>query len=218
MPSEAGHEAARQETPSGLWTGAAPLILASKSATRRALLEAARVPFEVAPVDVDERGLEAEALAAGANAAIVAATLARAKARAASRTAPGRLVVGADQTLSLGQIQLHKPVDREAARAQLAQLAGRTHALLSAVAVARDDLVLFETVEVAYLTMRPLDAPTLEAYLDAAGDAVLGSVGAYQLEGLGIHLFTRIEGDHSVILGLPLLPLLAFLRTEGVLK
>ncbi|TCK29953.1 septum formation protein [Ancylobacter aquaticus] len=201
----------------GLWRGADPLVLASKSAARRALLEAARLPFEVASVEVDERALEAEAVEAGAGPQAVALALARAKALAGSAAQVGRLVIGADQTLALGAQALHKPADRAAAQSQIALLAGRTHALHSAVAVARDGAVLFTTVESAHLTMRALDAAAMDAYLDAAGEAVLSSVGGYQLEGLGIHLFTRVEGDHSVILGLPLLPLLAFLRSQGLL-
>ena len=208
------------DVPSGnpLWRGAAPLVLASKSAARQALLDAARLPFEAVPVEVDERALEAVAVAQGAGPAEVAAALARAKALAGSRDHRGRLVIGADQTLALGDEAFHKPADRPAARAQIARLAGRTHALHSAIAIVLDGDVLFETVQSAHLTMRPLDGLTLDAYLDAAGAAVLSSVGGYQLEGLGIHLFERVEGEHSVILGLPLLPLLAFLRHRGDLK
>lgn len=200
-----------------LWRGAAPLLLASKSAARRALLEAARVPFEAVSVPVDERAIEAEAVRDGADPAGVALTLARAKALAGAAAHTGRRVIGADQTLALGDEALHKPADRAGAKAQIARLAGRTHSLHSAVAVARDGAVLWAAVESAHLTMRPLTEETIEAYLDAAGAAVLSSVGGYQLEGLGIHLFARVEGDHSVILGLPLLPLLGFLRSEGLL-
>lgn len=200
-----------------LWRGSAPLVLASRSAARRALLDAARLPFEAVSAEVDERGLESEAVAAGAAPAQVAAVLARAKARAGSLAYPGRLVIGADQTLALSDEAFHKPADRAAAKAQLARLSGCIHTLHSAVAVVQDGRVLFETVASADLAMRPLDEAMLDAYLAAAGEAVLSSVGGYQLEGLGIHLFERVEGDHSVILGLPLLPLLAFLRRHGVL-
>lgn len=200
-----------------LWRGDAPLVLASKSPARRALLEAARLPFEATGVDVDERALESEAVADGAGPREVAATLARAKALAGSAPHPGRLVIGADQTLALGDEAFHKPADFEAARAQIARLSGRTHHLHSALCVVRDGTVLFETVESAALALRPLADEALDAYLAAAGEAVLSSVGGYQLEGLGIHLFEQVEGDHSVILGLPLLPLLAFLRGVGVL-
>ncbi|WP_306889946.1 Maf family protein [Ancylobacter amanitiformis] len=201
--------------PNPLWRGAAPLVLASKSMARRALLQAAGLPHEAFSVDVDERGLEADAVAAGAGPAEVATALARAKALAGSRMRPGRLVIGADQTLALGARAFHKPADRAGARAQIRELAGRTHALHAAIAVARDGDILFGCVESAFLSMRTLDDAAIEAYLTAAGEAVSTSVGGYQLEGLGIHLFERVEGDHSVILGLPLLPLLAFLRRQG---
>ena len=200
-----------------LWLGEAPLVLASKSATRRALLEAARLPVETVTVEVDERALEAQASRRGAGPAAIALELSRAKARAGSAKAPGRLVIGADQTLALGDDAFHKPADRAAARTQLARLAGNRHALHSAVAVALDGAILFETGQSAHLTMRPLDSVVLDAYLDAAGDAALSSVGGYQLEGVGIHLFEAVEGDHAVILGLPLLPLLGFLRDHGAL-
>lgn len=200
-----------------LWRGTAPLLLASKSAARRALLDAARLPFEVVSAEVDERAIEAQAVKEGADPAGVALTLAHAKALAGAAAHPGRVVIGADQTLALGDDAFHKPADRAAAKAQIARLAGRTHALHSAVAVARDGAVLWATVESAHLAMRPLDDTAIEAYLEAAGEAMLASVGGYQLEGLGIHLFARVEGDHSVILGLPLLPLLGFLRSEGFL-
>jgi septum formation protein len=131
--------------------------------------------------------------------------------------ARGRLVVGADQTLALGRRRFDKPSDRAAARAQLRALAGRTHELHAAVAVARGRDVLFEDVGIARLTMRALSEESLDRYLDAAGAAVTATVGAYQLEGLGVHLFERIDGDHFTILGLPLLPLLAYLRAEGSL-
>jgi septum formation protein len=198
-----------------LWRGTAPLLLASKSAARRALLEAAKLPFEILGVEIDERAIEAETPEDRPDG--VARRLAREKALAGSRLRPDALVIGADQTLALGNESFHKPADRDAARAQLARLAGHTHALHSAVALARHGEIVFDTVEAAHLTMRPLESMSLDAYLDAAGDAVLGSVGGYQLEGLGIHLFERIEGAHSVILGLPLLPLLGFLRKESVL-
>lgn len=204
-------------TENGLWRGSAPLVLASKSAARRALLAAARLPFEALSAEVDERAIEAQAVAQGAAPPEVALALARAKALALGTASAGRLVIGADQTLALGAQAFHKPADRAAAKAQIARLAGRTHALHSAVAVVCDGEVLFETVETAHLRMRPLDEAALDAYLAAAGEAVLSSVGGYQLEGLGIHLFEHVDGDHSVILGLPLLPLLAFLRRLGVL-
>jgi septum formation protein len=126
-------------------------------------------------------------------------------------------VVGADQTLALGARLFSKPANRAQAAGQLRALAGRTHELHSAVAVVRDNKILFSDVAVARMTMRRLDDNAISAYLDAAGEAVTASVGAYQLEGLGVHLFERIEGDHFTILGLPLLPLLEFLRSQRLL-
>ncbi len=126
-------------------------------------------------------------------------------------------MVGADQTLALGRARFTKPADREAAREQLRTLSGRTHTLHSAVAVARDGRVVFSHVDTARLTMRPLSERFVEAYLDAGGSSVTHSVGGYQLEGLGSHLFERIEGDYFTILGLPLFALLGFLRREGAL-
>jgi len=198
-----------------LWRGATPLVLASASAVRRAILNAAGVPVEVNPADVDERALEAHEQPADACA--VAVLLARAKARAVAASAPDRLVLGADQTLALGPRRFSKPQDRASAREQLQALSGNTHKLHSAVAIMRGREVLFEHDEVARLTMRSLSEPFIDIYLDAAGAAVTASVGAYQVEHLGIQLFERIEGDHFTILGLPLLPVLGFLRREGSL-
>jgi nucleoside triphosphate pyrophosphatase len=199
-----------------LWLADKPLVLASKSASRRALLQGAGIPIEVLAADIDERGIEANAILADPGA--VAALLAREKAIAVSVQQPGRLVIGADQTLALGQRRFSKPADRTAAREQLKALRGQLHALHSAVAIVRDGKSVFEHCAVARLTMRAFSDGFLESYLDAAGDAVTASVGAYQVEGLGVQLFERIEGDHSTILGLPLLPVLAALRREGALN
>lgn len=197
-----------------LWRGGQPLILASKSTARLSLLVAAGLPVERVAVDVDERAMEREAGEHDPSA--VALLLARAKALAGAALSPGRYVVGADQTLAQGRDLFHKPADVAAARAQLKRLSGRTHELHSAVAVARDGEVLFQAAPVAYLTMRHLTEEPLEAYLAATGAHALTSVGAYQLEGLGVHLFEKIEGDHFTILGLPLVPLLAFFRARGL--
>jgi septum formation protein len=131
---------------------------------------------------------------------------------------PGRYVIGADQTLALGDRLFSKPAGRAQAAEQLRSLAGKSHVLHSAVAVARDDEIVFSDISIAKMSMRALSETEISAYLDAAGDTVTTSVGAYQLEGFGVHLFERIEGDHFTILGLPLLPLLAFLRGEGLLN
>ncbi len=199
-----------------LWLADKPLVLASKSASRRALLQGAGIPIEVLAADIDERGIEAKANLADPGA--VAALLAREKALAVSVQHADRLVIGADQTLALGQRRFSKPADRTAAREQLKALRGQSHALHSAVAIMRDGKSVFEHCAVARLTMRAFSDGFLESYLDVAGDAVLASVGAYQVEGLGVQLFEHIEGDHSTILGLPLLPVLAALRRDGALN
>ncbi|SFN96611.1 septum formation protein [Bradyrhizobium sp. Ghvi] len=176
------------------------------------LLANAGLQFEAVTADIDERGIQA---ASGlSNPREIGLLLAREKAKAVSVNRPGSYVIGADQTLALGDRLFNKPAGRVAAMAQLRDLAARTHELNSAVAVAHDAKIVFEDVSIARMTMRQMSEAELSAYLDAAGDAVTASVGAYQLEGLGIHLFERIEGDHFTILGLPLLPLLAFLRRE----
>jgi septum formation protein len=198
-----------------LWRGKRPLILASQSSARQALLANAGIDFEAVPADIDEREIQ---LAFGLSApGDIAALLARRKALAVSARQPGRFVVGADQTLARGARLFVKPSGRTQAAEQLRALAGGSHELYSAVAVARDGAILFEGVFIARMTMRQLGEREISAYLDEAGEAVTTSVGAYQLEGLGVHLFERIEGDHFTILGLPLLPLLAFLRNEGLL-
>jgi septum formation protein len=198
-----------------MWRGTKPLILASQSAARQALLANAGIAFEAIPAELDERAIQlASALSAPGE---IAALLARDKVLIVSEKHPDRFVVGADQTLILGERLFSKPAGRAQAAEQLRALAGCTHELHSATAVARDGEILFEDVSIARMTMRPLDGAAIRAYLDAAGEAVTTSVGAYQLEGLGVHLFERIEGDHFTILGLPLLPLLKFLRSQGLL-
>jgi septum formation protein len=199
-----------------LWRGTDPLILASQSRARKMLLANAGIAFEAIPADIDERAVqETSRLSAPGE---IAALLAREKALVVSRARPGRFVVGADQTLALEKRLFTKPDDRAQAFAQLHMLAGRSHELHSAVAVARDGKILFESIAVARLTMRRISEAEIATYLDEAGETVVtSSVGAYQLEGLGVHLFERIEGDHFTILGLPLLPLLDFLRSQHLL-
>jgi len=199
----------------GLWLAQAPLVLASRSESRRAVLAAAAIPLEVLPADIDERAIEAGAgMKSPGDIAIV---LARAKACAVAGKVPGRLVLGADQTLALGARLFTKPADPAAARDQLKRLRGRTHELHSAVVLARDGAVLFEHCDIARLAMRDFSDRFLDSYIEAAGPAVAASVGGYQVERAGIQLFERIEGDHFTILGLPLLPLLHYLRREGYL-
>lgn len=196
-----------------LWLAGEPLVLASKSAIRHALLRDAGVPVEVQPADIDERTIEQQSPASDAGE--LAALLAREKARTIAARLPGRLVLGADQTLALGERRFSKPGDRTGARAQLAALRGRTHELHTAVALMRESTIVFEHREVARLTMRAFSDSFLESYLDAVGAAVTASVGGYQLERIGIQLFERIEGEHFVILGLPLVALLQYLRQAG---
>jgi septum formation protein len=199
-----------------IWRGTKPLILASQSLARQRLLANAGIAFEAIPAAIDERAIQ---LASGLSApGEIAALLAREKAASVSLRHPGQFVVGADQTLALDRRLFSKPAGRAQAAAQLRALAGQTHELHSATAVARDGAILFEDASIARMTMRPLDGAAIRAYLDAAGEAVTTSVGAYQLEGLGVHLFEHIEGDHFTILGLPLLPLLKFLRSQGLLQ
>lgn len=195
-----------------LWRGKSPLILASQSGARKLLLANAGLEFKAITADIDEREIQAASKLSSPRE--IALLLACEKAKAVSAHHPESYVIGADQTLALGNRLFNKPAGRAQAMMQLRELAGKSHALNSAVAVARDGKVVFEDVSVARMTMRQMSEAEIQAYLDAAGDAVTTSVGAYQLESLGIHLFERIEGDHFTILGLPLLPLLAFLRHE----
>ena len=198
-----------------LWRGKSPLILASQSRARQALLTNAGISFEAVTAEIDERAVQqASGLSAPGE---IASLLAREKALSVSARQPGRFVIGADQTLALGERLFSKPAGRAQAAEQLRALAGQRHELHSAVAVARDGKILFEAVAIAGMTMRRLGEAEIDVYLDEASDAVTSSVGAYQLEGPGVHLFERIEGDHFTILGLPLLPLLAFLRSERLL-
>jgi septum formation protein len=198
-----------------LWRGKSPLILASQSRARLALLTNAGIDFEAVTAEIDERAVQqASGLSAPGE---IASLLAREKAVSVSARLSGKFVIGADQTLALGERLFSKPAGRAQAAEQLRALAGRSHELHSAVAVARDGKILFEAAAVARMTMRRLGEAEIDIYLDEAGDAVTSSVGAYQLEGLGVHLFERIEGDHFTILGLPLLPLLAFLRSQRLL-
>jgi len=198
-----------------LWLASDPLVLASRSAVRRTLLEAAGVPIEVHPADIDERALETAAKSEAP--AAIAARLARKKACAVAGLHPGRLVLGADQTLALDAKRFAKPADRAAARAQLRALSGRTHELHSAIVFVQDVTALFEHVGTARLTMRSFSDRFLDAYLEAVGSAATASVGAYQIEGAGIQLFERVEGDYFTILGLPLMAALDFLRRRGCL-
>ncbi|RWP11468.1 MAG: Maf-like protein [Mesorhizobium sp.] len=193
------------------------IILASGSPFRKALLVHAGVPVEAVPAEVDERALEAPLQGSGISPEDVALVLAEAKATEVSERKPGALVLGCDQTLSLGDEVFHKPADMEAARRHLLALSGKTHQLNSAVVLARNGAVLWRHVGVASLTMRKLDPAFIGRHLARVGAKALSSVGAYQIEGEGIQLFERVEGDYFTIVGLPLLPVLAKLRELGAI-
>lgn len=200
-----------------VWAGEDPLILASKSSSRRDLLAAVGLTVEAVSPDIDERAIEERYFAEGGTQDGLALCLARAKALAGSLSRDHVFCLGADQTLSIGGRLLHKPRDLAEAAHSLAVLAGRTHRLISAFCVARGGKQLFAESDSADLHMRALDARQISKYLDLAGPSVLSSLGAYQIEGLGAHLFDRIDGDHATVIGLPIFKLLAWLRSQGLL-
>ncbi|TPK88573.1 Maf-like protein [Mesorhizobium sp. B2-4-17] len=193
------------------------IILASGSPFRKAMLLNAGVDVEAVPADVDERALEAPLQDSDVSPEDVALILAEAKATEVSERKPGALVLGCDQTLSLGDEVFHKPADMEGARRHLLALSGKTHQLNSAAVLVRDGKVLWRHVGIASMTMRKLDPAFIGRHLARVGAKALASVGAYQVEAEGIQLFEKIEGDHFTIVGLPLLPLLAELRTLGAI-
>jgi septum formation protein len=200
-----------------LWRSPERKILASKSAARRALLEAAALPVESEPADVDERAIDSRFLRDGGTIPRLAAKLAAEKALAVSRRAPDAFVIGADQTMTLARTLFHKAASRAEARENLLRLSGRKHRLTSAVALAQGGALVFTFEDFADMTMRKLSEPDIERYLDVAGEGALQSVGGYQLEGVGVHLFSRVVGAHSTILGLPMMPLLAWLRDRSMI-
>ncbi|MBA8836904.1 Maf-like protein [Ochrobactrum sp. RH2CCR150] len=193
------------------------LILASKSPFRSALLKNAGIEFSGESADIDERAVEAPLYETGATPEEVAQVLAEAKALDVAEKNPGAVVIGCDQTLSLGDEIFHKPANMEAAGRQLLQFSGKTHQLNSAVVLVKDGETLWRHVSVARMTMRALSPAFVGRYLGRVGDSALSSVGAYQVEGPGIQLFEKIEGDYFTIVGLPLLPLLAELRKENLI-
>lgn len=188
------------------------LVLASTSASRRMLMQNAGLDFTAVAAQIDEREIEKPLVDAGAGPAEIALGLARAKAVAVSITMPDAITIGCDQTMSLGERLYHKPADMDAAFGHLKSLSGKTHRLNSALALAKGGVVIFDTVSFADLTMRSMEDAFIRRHLQRTGNRVLSSVGAYQLEGEGIQLFDRIEGDYFTILGLPLLSLLGKLR------
>ena len=193
------------------------LILASASAARLALLRGAGLAVEAQPAHIDEAEIKAAARADRASPEDAALLLAELKAARIARRAPDALVIAADQLLVCGEEWLDKPPTRDAARAQLLALRGRTHELVTAALCRRGDTRIWHHVARPRLTMRSFSDEFLNAYLAAEGDALTASVGAYRLEGMGVQLFDRIEGDYFSILGLPLLPLVGFLRQHGAL-
>ena len=193
------------------------ILLASASAARISVLENAGVSFAARPANIDERAVEAPLAEAGASPADIAAALAEKKALAVAGLEPDACVIGADQVLSADDRRWNKPGDLGEARVQLKTLSGRVHELHTAVAVVHRNAIAWRHSETAKMTIRHLSGEEIDRYLDAVGDKALSSVGAYQIEGPGIRLFDRIEGDYFAILGLPMLPLLSYLRQAGLL-
>jgi septum formation protein len=193
------------------------LILASASSGRADVLRGAAVTFRQVPASVDERALEARMLqqAESIDGARLATALAIEKAAAVSRLHPKAIVIGADQVMECDGVIFHKPADRAAARIQLQQLRGRTHRLHSGIAIARGGEAQWRHVDQARLTMRPFSDAFLDSYIESEAETLLASVGSYRIEGRGIQLFSQVEGSHFTIIGLPLLPLLGYLRNSG---
>ena len=195
-----------------------PLVLASSSPFRRLLMQNAGLDFVAQAASIDERAIEAKLAAQSATPETVALELAKAKALDVSTRFPGAFVIGSDQTMSLANRVYHKPASLQEARENLLSLSGKTYHLNSGVAIVRDGELVWETVAKAAMTVRPLSEDFIDRYLASVGDAVMSSVGAYQLEGEGIRLFDSIDGDYFTILGLPMLPLLKALREFGAVN
>lgn len=194
-----------------------PIILASASPYRAMLLKNAGIAFETQKPDIDERAAEAPLKESGASPEDIASILAEVKAEDVSRRNPAAVVIGSDQTLSLGDEVLHKAPDMEAARRRLITLSGKTHQLNTAVVVAQGGVAVWRDVSIAHMTMRTLEPAFIGRFMARAGNKALTSVGAYTIEDEGIQLFERIEGDYFAIVGLPLLPLLRQLRSMGAI-
>lgn len=194
------------------------LILASSSKARHSMLKNAGIDCEAIASMIDEEGYKQSMKAEGASAAEAAETLAEMKALRMYRQQPDGIVIAADQMLECNGIWFDKPQDRDNCRAQLMALRGKTHQLVSAAVIYKEGSRIWGTIDTAHLTMRSFTEEWLEEYLDAAGEEIFNCVGGYQLEGIGAQLFTEIRGDYFTVLGLPLLPLIGFLRDHGVLK
>ncbi len=193
------------------------LILASQSPFRRMLMDNAGLVFEAEAARINERAVEAALAARNPSPQDVAETLAIEKARDVSARHPGAFVIGSDQTLSLEGRVFHKPADMVEAKSHLLAMSGRTHSLNCGIALVRNGELLWSHVSIAHLTVRPLSDAFVDRHLARVGTRILASVGAYQLEGEGVQLFERIDGDYFTILGLPMLPLLAKLRDLGAI-
>jgi septum formation protein len=193
------------------------LVLASASPFRKQLMTNAGLVFDAMPAEIDERAIERPLIKQGAKATDIAAALAFAKGADVSRKVPGAFVIGSDQTMSMDEEMFHKCTSVDQARKQLVRMRGKSHQLNSAIAIVRDGEVLWEHVSTAVMTFREFDHRFLDYYLETAGESVLSSVGAYQLEGPGVQLFEKIEGDYFTVLGLPMLPLLRGLRDLGAI-
>lgn len=194
------------------------LILASSSKARHSMLTNAGVTCEAIASMIDEDGYKQSMKAEGANAAEAAETLAEMKALRMYRQQPDGIIIAADQMLECNGIWFDKPRDRDNTRAQLLALRGKTHQLVSAAVIYKEGSRIWGTIDTAHLTMRNFSDEWLEDYLDATGNEIYDCVGGYQLEGIGAQLFTEVRGDYFTVLGLPLLPLIGFLRDHGILK
>ena len=192
-----------------------PLILASRSKARRALLEAAGLAFTCEPADIDEAAVTKALHAQRAKPDRIARALAEGKALKIAARHPCALVIGSDQILMQDGALIDKAADRSDALRKLRALRGRSHMLIASACVVRDDEVLWSHVDTAMIAMRAIGDDALERYADAAGSALTDCVGGYELEKLGAWLFEKVEGDYFTMLGMPLLPLLGFLREKG---
>lgn len=194
------------------------VILASGSKYRADLLQKAGIELEVHPSSIDERAVEAPLIESGMDASGMAEILALAKAEQVSAQFSGAWVIGCDQTLTLDGELLHKPEDMEAARRRLLSLSGQTHQLTSAVVIVRNSEIMWRHDEIASITFRSLDPAEIGKYLAEAGETALTSVGAYQVEGLGIRLISKIDGDYFSVIGLPLIPLIGAMRDLQIIR